>query len=63
MNQLQAEMKRIRDLLSTERFETSKDWREGNTVERIEWLLTMYQSAREEIDRLDDVIDDFQRKQ
>ena len=54
--QLQAEMKRIRDLLPTELFEGSKDWREGNTVERIEWLLTMYASAKEEIERLEKLI-------
>jgi hypothetical protein len=35
-------------------FEGSKDWREGNTVERIEWLLSMYASAKEEVNRLDD---------
>lgn len=50
--QLQAEMARIRELLPTEAFEGSKDWREGNTVERIEWLLSMYKSAELEIDRL-----------
>ena len=51
--QLQAEMKRIRDLLPTELFAGSKDWREGNTVERVEWLLSMYASAKEEIERLE----------
>ena len=55
--QLQAEMKRIRDLLPTELFGGSKDWREGNTVERVEWLLTMYASAREEVERLVDEFD------
>jgi hypothetical protein len=55
--QLQAEMKRIRDLLPTELFEGSKDWREGNTVERIEWLLSMYASAREEVARLEELVD------
>ena len=53
MNQLQAEMKRIRDLLPTELFEGSKDWREGNTVERIEWLLSMYESSKHEVARLE----------
>lgn len=53
MNQLQAEMKRIRDLLPTELFEGSKDWREGNTVERIEWLLSMYESSKQEVARLE----------
>lgn len=57
MNQLQAEMKRIRDLLPTELFEGSKDWREGNTVERIEWLLSMYESSKQEVDRLQDELD------
>jgi hypothetical protein len=56
--QLQAEMKRIRDLLPTELFEGSKDWREGNTVERVEWLLSMYASAKEEIERLQDSLDE-----
>jgi hypothetical protein len=58
--QLQAEMKRIRDLLPTELFESSKDWREGNTVERVEWLLTMYASAKEEIERLEKLVDDIE---
>ena len=53
MNQLQAEMKRIRDLLPTELFEGSKDWREGNTVERIEWLLSMYEGSKHEVARLE----------
>ena len=60
MNQLQAEMKRIRDLLPTELFEGSKDWREGNTVERIEWLLSMYASAKEEVERLERQFDNLQ---
>jgi hypothetical protein len=46
-------MERIRDLLPTDLFEGSKDWREGNTVERIEWLLSMYSSAKEEVERLE----------
>ena len=61
MNQLQAEMKRIRDLLPTEAFEDSKDWREGNTVERIEWLLTMYESAELEIQRLQGDLENMNR--
>jgi hypothetical protein len=58
--QLQAEMKRIRDLLPTELFEGSKVWREGNTVERVEWLLTMYASAKEEVERLEKLVDDIE---
>jgi len=55
--QIQAEMKRIRDLLPTELFEGSKDWREGNTVERIEWLLSMYESSKQEVERLEKMLD------
>jgi hypothetical protein len=55
--QIQAEMKRIRDLLPAELFEGSKDWREGNTVERIEWLLSMYESSKQEVDRLQELVD------
>ena len=58
--QVQAEMKRIRDLLPTELFEGSKDWREGNTVERVEWLLSMYASAKEEVARLERLVDDIE---
>ena len=58
--QLQAEMKRIRDLLPTELFEDSKDWREGNTVERIEWLLSMYESSNQEVERLEKLVDDIE---
>jgi hypothetical protein len=55
--QIQAEMKRIRDLLPIELFEGSKDWREGNTVERIEWLLSMYESSKQEVERLEKMLD------
>lgn len=56
MNQLQAEMKRIKELLPTELFAGSKDWTQGNTVERIEWLLSMYESSKQEVDRLSDLV-------
>lgn len=55
--QLQAEMARIRALVPTELFEGSKDWREGNTVERIEWLLSMYESSKQEVERLQDELE------
>ncbi len=57
MNKLQSEMKRIKDLLPTELFEGSKDWREGNTVERVEWLLSMYESCKCEVERLENLVD------
>jgi hypothetical protein len=50
---MKTEIERIQELLPTELFEGSKCWREGNTVERVEWLLSMYASAKEEIERLE----------
>ena len=32
---MKTEIERIQELLPTELFEGSKDWREGNTVERV----------------------------
>jgi hypothetical protein len=55
---MKTEIQRINELLPTELFGGSKDWREGNTVERIEWLLSMYASAKEEVDRLQDMLED-----
>ena len=51
------EMERIQELLPIELFEGSKDWREGNYVERVEWLLSMYASAKEEVARLEDMLE------
>ena len=53
-------MERIRDLLPTKLFGDSKDWREGNTVERVEWLLSMYASSKEEVARLERLVDDIE---
>ena len=55
---MKTEIERIQGLLPTELFEGSKDWREGNTVERVEWLLSMYASAKEEVARLEDMLED-----
>jgi hypothetical protein len=57
---MKTEIERIQELLPTELFEGSKDWREGNTVERVEWLLSMYSSAREEVERLERLVDDIE---
>ena len=57
---MKTEIERIQELLPTELFEGSKDWREGNTVERIEWLLSMYASAKEEVARLEKLVDDIE---
>ena len=57
VGQLQAEMTRTKSLLPTELFEGSKDWREGNTFDRIEWLLSMYESSKQEVERLEKMLD------
>jgi hypothetical protein len=57
---MKTEIERIQELLPTELFEGSKDWREGNTVERVEWLLSMYASAKEEVERLEKLVDDIE---
>ena len=55
---MKTEIQRINDLLPTELFEGSKDWREGSVADRVEWLLSMYSSAKEEIERLQDSLDE-----
>lgn len=56
------ELDKIKALLRDDMYPDSKDWREGSTLDRIEWLMTMYQDSKEEIERLDDVIDDLERE-
>lgn len=51
---MKTEIERIREFLPTELFDGSKDWREGSLAERVEWLLSMYASAKQEVDRLED---------
>jgi len=53
------ELQRISALLPTDLFEGSKDWREGSLVERVEWLLSMYQSSHEEVLRLEQEINEL----
>jgi hypothetical protein len=54
------EIERIQELLPTDLFEGSKDWREGSPAERVEWLLSMYASAKEEVERLEKLVDDIE---
>jgi hypothetical protein len=54
------EIERIQALLPTELFEDSKDWRQGSPAERVEWLLSMYASAKEEVERLEKLVDDIE---
>jgi len=53
------ELDRIKELLPTELFGDSKDWREGSVVERVEWLLSMYESSHEDVLRMEVDIDDL----
>jgi hypothetical protein len=50
---MKTEIERIQELLPTDLFEGSKDWREGSLAERVEWLLSMYQSSEQEVERLE----------
>ena len=50
---------RIEELLERGRYD-SKDWREGNYAERVEWLHLMYAEAKQEIERLQDIILHYQ---
>jgi hypothetical protein len=55
------ELERIRALLPTELYADSKDWREGSLVERVEWLLFMYQNSHEDVLRLEQDVDDLKQ--
>jgi hypothetical protein len=57
---MKTEIERIQELLPTELFAGSKDWREGSPAERVEWLLSMYASAKEEVERLERLVDDIE---
>lgn len=53
-------LERIKALLPTDLYEDSKDWREGDVVERVEWLLSMYRWSREDVLRLEqNVLDSY----
>jgi len=47
------ELERIKELLPTELYADSKDWSQGSVVERVEWLLFMYQHVRADVLRLE----------
>jgi len=46
---------KINRLLSNDRFD-SKDWKTGNKAEKIEWLLSMYESKKEEAETYIDML-------
>ena len=41
------ELERLRCLLHDNRYAGSKDWRESDLFGRVEWLITMYESAKD----------------
>ena len=55
------ELQRIAELLPTELYEDSKDWREGSLAERVQWLLSMYESSHEDVLRLEQDVDDLKQ--
>ena len=57
---MRTEIERIQELLPTELFEGSKDWREGSVADRVEWLLSMYESSKQEVERLEKLVDDIE---
>jgi hypothetical protein len=46
-------------LLPNSLFPDSKDWTQSDVVGKVEWLLSMYTSAKQEIVRLEDAIEDL----
>lgn len=40
---------KLKELLPDDLYD-SKDWKSGGIVERVEWLLSMYESKKEELD-------------
>ena len=46
---LQAIMKKLNALMPADRYD-SKDWKAGGPIERVDWLLTMYESAKAQLD-------------
>lgn len=56
---MSSELEKIKKLLSTEGFNYSKDWRESEEVERIEWLILSVKNKSEEISRLDKTVQEL----
>jgi hypothetical protein len=50
------QLARLEELLNAERYAGSKDWREGSLVERVDWLIAMYEAKKAEIEDLEATI-------
>lgn len=46
------ELEKVCELLNTNRYD-SKDWTSGNIVDRVEWLIGMYESKKEEVENIE----------
>lgn len=49
-------VKKLKELLSDDLYSGSKDWRSGDIVERVEWLIHMYEKQSEETDYVWDLL-------
>ena len=50
---------KLEDLLSEDRYSGSKDWRSGGLVERVEWLISMYEAKKKEVEQLEINLSEF----
>lgn len=51
---------KLEKLLAEDRYD-SKDWKAGSFSERVEWLISMYEAKREEVEQLCDDAIEFER--
>jgi len=45
-----SELEAIKELLNDDLYAGSKDWVASNTINRIRWLIEMYEGKKEELD-------------
>lgn len=57
----ESKIKQIQNILP-DSFSDSKDWKSGGIVERIEWLKFFVGHYKEELNRLEDIIEYLQSK-
>ena len=43
-------VKKLKEILNDDLYSGSKDWKSSNIVERVMWLISSYESAKEEIE-------------
>ena len=47
-----SELDELKAILHDDLYNWSRDWREGSLKDRVEWLLVMYESAKETLERM-----------